>query len=145
MDARLKAIANDGRDVRALVYEPSGITSGKGTLTDELLRAAGLHNLAPELMAGSYGAVPLELVITAAPDLLILDDSYNGSESNAQRLLHHPAFRALKGRTLVTSIPSRLWLCPGPWIAEAAERLAAQKSRAANSHAVPLAQSPIQE
>ncbi len=145
MDARLKAIPRDGRNVRALVYEPSGITSGKGTLTDELLQAAGLHNLAPELMPGSYGAVPLELVIVAAPDMLILDDSYNGSESNAQRLLHHPAFRALRGRTLVTSIPSRLWLCPGPWIAEAAERLAAQKSRVTISRNSPLAQPPIQE
>ena len=145
MDARLNAIPHDDRVVRTLVYEPSGITSGKGTLTDELLQAAGLKNLAPELMHGSYGAVPLELVITAAPDLLVLDDSYNGSESIAQRLLHHPAFRALKGRTRVTSIPSRLWLCPGPWIAEAAERLAAEKSRLLDSRPKPLAGPSIQE
>jgi iron complex transport system substrate-binding protein len=145
MDARLNALPHDDRVVRTLVYEPSGITSGKGTLTDELLRAAGLKNLAPELLHGSYGAVPLELVITAAPDLLVLDDSYNGSESIAQRLLHHPAFRALKGRTRVTSIPSRLWLCPGPWIAEAAERLAAEKSRLLDSRPIPLAGPSIQE
>ncbi|MBI1213199.1 MAG: ABC transporter substrate-binding protein [Alphaproteobacteria bacterium] len=145
MDARLSAIPRDPRVVRALVYEPSGITSGKGTLTDELLRAAGLKNVAPELMHGSYGAVPLEMVIETAPDLLVLDDSYNGSQSIAQRLLHHPAFRALKGRTRVMSIPSRLWLCPGPWVAEAAERLAAEKSRLLDSHTAPLAAHAIQE
>jgi iron complex transport system substrate-binding protein len=146
MDARLKAIAHDDNLVRTLVYEPSGITSGKGTLTDELLAAAGLHNLAPDLMPGSsYGALPLELVITAAPDLLLIDDSYSGSQSIAQRLLQHPAFRALKGRTRVSSIPSRLWLCPGPWIAEAAERLAAEKSRVPDSRRKPLAQTQNRE
>lgn len=146
MDARLRAIRPDGRVVRTLVYEPSGITSGKGTLTDELLQAAGLRNLAPELMPGtSYGSVPLELVITSAPDLIVFDDSYGGSQSIAQRLLHHPAFRALKGRTRTTSIPSRLWLCPGPWIAEAAERLAAEKSRLLDSRSKPLAGRSIQE
>ena len=145
MDARLKAIKRDGRDVRALVYEPSGITSGTGTLTNELLAAAGLHTLAPELMSGSYGAVPLELVITAAPDLLIVDDAYGGGQSNAQRLLRHPALRALREHTRLTSIPSRLWLCPGPWIAEAAERLAAEKTRVPDSTLEPLAGRSIQE
>jgi iron complex transport system substrate-binding protein len=145
MDARLDAVVSDGHDVRTLVYEPSGITSGNGTLTNELLSAAGLHNLAPELMSGSYGAVPLELVIMAAPDLLIIDDAYGGGQSNAQRLLHHPAFRALRDRTRISSIPSRLWLCPGPWIADAVERLAAEKTRAANSRADPLAEKRIQE
>jgi iron complex transport system substrate-binding protein len=41
--------------------------------------------------------------------------------------LKHPAFRALKGRTRIYRMPSRLWICPGPWIAEAVERLAAER------------------
>ncbi len=145
MDERLRAIKNDNRDVRTLVYEPNGITSGNGTLTHELLSAAGLHNLAPELMTGSYGAVPLELVVATAPDLLILDDAYAGQSSRAQSLLRHPAFRALRDRTMVTSIPSRLWLCPGPWVAEAVERLAAEKTRVLDSRIRPLAAQSIQE
>ena len=145
MNKRLSAIKQDGLDIRTLVYEPNGITSGNGTLTQELLTAAGLHNLAPELMSGSYGAVPLELVISAAPDLLILDDAYGGGSSNAQRLLRHPAFRVLSERTRVTSIPSRLWLCPGPWSADAVERLAAEKTRVINSRSKPLAAPAIQE
>ena len=128
MDRRLARIPL-GAPVTALVYEPNGVTSGNFTLTHDVLRAAGLRNLAPELLSGSYGAVPLEAVVAAAPQLLILDDSYTGSSSRAQAILRHPAFLSLKGRTALFNMPSRLWLCPGPWIAEAVERLAAERRR----------------
>ena len=132
MDARIeRARAQTGEPVTALVYEPNGMTSGAGTLTHDVLTAAGLTNLAPKLMPGSYGSVPLEAVVAAAPQLLILDDSYSGSSSRAQRILRHPAFLSLKDKTTLYEIPSRLWLCPGPWVAEAVERLAAERARLA--------------
>jgi iron complex transport system substrate-binding protein len=145
MDARFAAIRRDGPQVRALVYEPGGSTQSKGTLTHELLTAAGLHNMAEDLIGGSYGFVPLELVISSTPDLLVIDNTYPEQTSRTQSLLRHPAFRALKGRTAITTIPSRLWLCPGPWIAEAAERLAAEKSRLLDSRRAPLAQTQNRE
>ncbi|MEQ1863628.1 MAG: ABC transporter substrate-binding protein [Micropepsaceae bacterium] len=130
MDARIaRAQSTGGATVTALVYEPNGVTSGNGTLTHDVLQVAGLTNLAPKLMSGSYGAVPLEAVVAAAPQLLILDDSYTGSSSRAQAILHHPAFRSLEGKTVLFNMPSRLWLCPGPWVAEAVERLAAERTR----------------
>jgi iron complex transport system substrate-binding protein len=137
MDRRIARVPH-GKAIDALVYEPNGMTSGNGTLTHDVLNAAGLRNLAPELMAGSYGAVPLEAVVAAAPHLLILDDSYTGSSSRAQAILRHPAFQSLKGRTALFNMPSRLWLCPGPWIAEAIELLAAERVRL-------LAQGPKRE
>src|SRR5262249_3843536 len=80
MDARIaRARALPGPTVTALVYEPNGVTSGNGTLTHDVLVTAGLKNLAPTLMPGSYGTVPLESVIAAAPRLLVLDDAYTGS------------------------------------------------------------------
>jgi len=128
MDRRIAAAAEErGIAVTALVYEPNGMTTGTGTLTADILASAGLTNLAPGLTSSSYSAVPLERVITAAPQLLILDDAYTGSSSRAQALLKHPAFRALKGRTRIYRMPSRLWICPGPWIAEAVERLGAAR------------------
>jgi iron complex transport system substrate-binding protein len=130
MDARLaRARTMDRGRPTALVYEPNGITTGHGTLTHDVLTAAGLRNIAPDLMSGSYGAVPLEAVIAAAPRLLVLDDSYTATSSRAQSILRHPAFRALEGRTVLHRMPSRLWLCPGPWVAEAVERLAAERAR----------------
>lgn len=121
----------------ALVYEPNGLTTGPGTLTDDILKTAGLKNLASELTGASYGAVPLERVIAAAPRLLVLDDSYTKSSSRAQSLLRHPAFTALDGKTTIFRVPSRLWLCPGPWVADAAERLSAERVRLGASLAPP--------
>ncbi len=137
MDARVdraRSAAQARPRITALVYEPNGATSGNGTLTNDVLKAAGLRNLARELMSGSYGVVALEVVVAAAPRLLILDDSYTGTSSRAQGILRHPAFESLKGRTETYAIPSRLWLCPGPWIAEAVERLAAEGTRLAAEH-----------
>jgi iron complex transport system substrate-binding protein len=115
--------------VTALVYEPNGLTSGAGTLTNDILAAAGLTNLAPKLTNQTYATVALETVVAAAPQLLILDDSYGRTSSRAQSILRHPAFRALEGRTQTYAIPSRLWLCPGPWVGEAVERLSAERAR----------------
>jgi iron complex transport system substrate-binding protein len=132
MDARIAGVQRlPGAPVSALVYEPNGVSSGNGTLTHDVLKAAGLKNLAPELMPGSYGTVPLELVIASAPRLLILDDAYTGTSSRAQSILRHPAFRSLEGKSALYAMPSRLWICPGPWIAEAVERLAAERARLA--------------
>lgn len=128
MQARIRnAQAAVGAPVTALVYEPNGLTTGKGTLTDDILSRSGLTNIAQDLMQASYGSVPLERVIASAPQLLVLDDSYGQSSSRAQSVLRHPAFESLKHRTTVYPIPSRLWLCPGPWVAEAVERLAVQR------------------
>jgi iron complex transport system substrate-binding protein len=133
MDARIaRAEALPGGAISALVYEPNGVSSGNGTLTHDVLLTAGLRNLAPDLMPGSYGSVPLEAVIAAAPGLLVLDDAYVGSSSRAQSILRHPAFRSLEGRTALYAMPSRLWLCPGPWIGEAVERLAGERARLAS-------------
>ncbi|MCE9522638.1 MAG: ABC transporter substrate-binding protein [Alphaproteobacteria bacterium] len=132
MDARIaRAKTQGGTQITALVYEPNGVTSGFGTLTHDVVQTAGLRNLAPELMPGSYGTVPLELVISAAPRLLILDDAYTGSSSRAQSILRHPAFRSLEGKTALYAMPSRLWICPGPWVAEAVERLAGKRAELA--------------
>jgi iron complex transport system substrate-binding protein len=132
MDARIARAKHAGAPTTtALVYEPNGITSSAGTLSHDVLTTAGLRNLAPSLMSGMYGTVALEAVVAAAPQLLILDDSYSGTSSRAQSILRHPAFLSLEGKTALYKMPSRLWLCPGPWVAEAVERLAQERARLA--------------
>lgn len=132
MNARIaRANATSTTTVTTLVYEPNGLTSGVGTLTNDILDAAGLTNIAPKLTGQAYATVALEAVVAAAPQLLVLDDSYGATASRAQSVLRHPAFRALNGKTTLYKIPSRLWLCPGPWVGEAVERLAAERARLA--------------
>lgn len=123
--------------ITALVYEPNGLTTGAGTLGNDVLDHAGLRNIAGDLTAGTYGAVPLELVVSRAPRLLVLDESYASTSSRAQALLQHPAFRALAARTAIYRQKSRLLLCPGPWVADAVAALAAQRDALAPSLARP--------
>ena len=137
MNTRITNTQSPTTTITALVYEPNGITTSTGTLTHDILTTAGLTNIAPKLMHGSYGSVPLEAVVAAAPQLLILDDSYAGTSSRAQSILRHPAFRSLEGKTARYDMPSRLWLCPGPWVAEAVERLAEERARLTRALAQP--------
>jgi iron complex transport system substrate-binding protein len=129
IDAALAASAPSGENgarPRALVLRPNGFTVGPGTLGDAILVAAGLTNLSAALGHDRGGSVPLEVVANARPDLLIVDDAREGPPSLADELLHHPILRALPSM-LVVAMPTRLWTCPGPQLAEAVARLSAAR------------------
>lgn len=109
---------------RALVLAPNSFAAGSGSLADEVITAAGLANVAPTLGVGAYGRVALELVVTARPDVLILDARRDGPPSWATELLRHPVLAGMPGDTRLVTLPSRLWSCAGPAIIEAVARLA---------------------
>lgn len=111
------------RRPRALVLRPNGFTVGRGTLGDAILTAAGLDNLSAELGHDRGGSVPLEVVVLARPDILVVDDAPEGPPSLADELLRHPVLRALPA-TRIVPVPTRLWSCPGPQLAEVVTRLA---------------------
>ena len=128
MDARLARAAVDSSAPRptAMVLQPNGFTVGRGSLVDEILTRAGLDNLAARrLDIAADAEVPLEVVASLAPDVLILDRSEESAPSLAEAALDHPAIVALEPRMTVVSLPARLWTCGGPEIVEAVERLAA--------------------
>ncbi|MBK3774803.1 ABC transporter substrate-binding protein [Azospirillum brasilense] len=130
--SRLDALppAPPGPRPTAVVLRPNGFVAGSGSLVDELLSRAGLENMADRLPLGSQGALPLEAVILGGADMLIVDAAPDAPPSLAGALLHHPALKALKHQVRTLSLPPRLWTCPGPQIAEAAERLAAAREAA---------------
>jgi iron complex transport system substrate-binding protein len=109
----------------AAVWQANGFTVGAGTVPDDLLRRAGFRNLAAERGTGPFEPLPLEILVRAAPDLLILDGATSDRPSLAETLMAHRAVRrAFEGsRTLV--MPHSLWLCAGPQNLEALERLTA--------------------
>lgn len=124
IDRRLSAIApaGDKPRLRALVLNPAGFTVGSGSLIDDILRRAGLENLAARPGAPTH--MPLEFVASSAPDLLILNAERDGPPSLATDMLKHPVLAGMRGtRTIV--LPARLWTCGGPGTVEAIERLAA--------------------
>lgn len=109
----------------AVVLRPNGFTAGKGSLADDLMARAGLDNLAARLPADKFGQLPLEEVVVAHPDVLVVDTDPAAPPSLAESLLDHPALRpfAEQGRTV--ALPARLWACAGPELATAAARLSA--------------------
>jgi iron complex transport system substrate-binding protein len=133
MDARLAAARDagtaTGRRPTAAVYMASGVAIGRGTLVDELLRVAGFDNLAWRLGLDGYGYLPLETLVVARPDLLVMDRERPRRASLAAERLQHPALRDLFAGPHVAALPERLWTCPGTFTAEAVDILA--KARAA--------------
>lgn len=105
--------------VRTLIYEANGY-SGSGPFAQEIMSAAGLADAAPSYRATRTGAIPVEAVIAAQPELLILNGREKAETSHADLVLHHPALAALKGRTMVAWTSLTPLLCPGPWSVDAA-------------------------
>lgn len=117
--------------VRAILYEPQGYASVQG-VTDEIMRVAGVVNSAPPKALTRAGQLPVEAVIAAAPELLILGGEERSGSARAYAILHHPALRALDGRTHMEFAALTPLLCPGPWSLDSAETLGnlARKARA---------------
>jgi iron complex transport system substrate-binding protein len=110
----------------AAVIRANGYTAGAGTLIDDLLSAARLDNLARHSGIRGWGTIDLEAILVGRPDLLVLDVG-DEHPSLAAAGLSHPALRALSERVPVLAMPAKLWLCAGPWMAEAVERLASAR------------------
>jgi len=113
MDARLNRLPHPDHELRALVWEPRGLTAGPGTLMDAVLRAAGLNN-------GSDGSrESLETLLRHPPDVLVVQTA-SAYPSIATSLLDHPALAGVARR----EIPPAVTICAGPFSAEAAALLA---------------------
>jgi iron complex transport system substrate-binding protein len=105
--------------VRTLIYEPNGYAAAGG-LTRELMTLAGLSDAAPGFAVTRSGRIPVEEVIAAAPELLILSGQRRTMDARADLVLHHPALAALDGHAYTAWEPLLPLLCAGPWSAEAA-------------------------
>mgnify|MGYP001555766879 CR=1 FL=1 len=126
LEERLAAVrqrAAAGPHPTAAIYQASGLTIGRHSLADDLLKVAGLRNLAPELSVPEGGYLPLELLLQHPPDRLVIDEYRPDLPSLAQQFLRHPALRRVERDRRTISLPARLWTCAGPGLAEAAERL----------------------
>ncbi len=125
IDKRLATLADRPRPARprAIVLRPNGFTTGRGSLVDEILTAAGLSNLAAELGIDHYGQIALETVALGQADILILDTTPDGPPSLAHEILHHPVLARLGGRLKLVALPSKLWTCAGPAVIDAIELL----------------------
>lgn len=134
MDRRIaEAKANAPKPpVRTILYQPQGYASVQG-VTDEVLRLSGLTNVVPPGALTRTGQLPVEAVIATAPELLILGGEERSGSARAYAILHHPALRALDGRTHMEFATLTPLLCPGPWSLDSAQTLGALARRARQS------------
>ncbi|MFN0116622.1 MAG: ABC transporter substrate-binding protein [Paracoccaceae bacterium] len=108
---------------RAAVYGPNGWTEGPASLAGQILDAAGYQNVAAGLGYGIGGTLPLEVLVMTSPDLVITGERAAGA-ARADEVLSHPA---LAGFTDAALASDAAWVCPGPFVADAVERLAAAR------------------
>ncbi len=107
----------------AIAYEQNGVVLGADTLADSVIQAAGLANLAAELGYSAMTPLPLEQLVSTAPDIVILPQPAHDAPALAEQIVHHPAFQALEGSRVGAFVPSAAWSCGGPFVIEAVRAL----------------------
>jgi iron complex transport system substrate-binding protein len=130
-DRRLSAVgrSEEGPRPAAVIYQIGGSVSGPGSLADAALAAAGFRNAATGYRLTRGGQVPLELLLAAPPDLLVLSSAPGEYRTVLADNLRHPAIAILRREHASIELPWRHWLCGTPHIVEAVEKLAAARAR----------------
>ncbi|MDI1296232.1 MAG: ABC transporter substrate-binding protein [bacterium] len=110
----------------AAYYQRRGYMTGTGTLVDDLMRRVGLTNLAARLGKPALAQVPLEQMIAARPDWLIVESATDRVVDQGTEMLHHPILNTIPRLRL----PQAWTVCGGPAYAQAARSLVAQLNAA---------------
>jgi len=104
---------------RAAFYAAGGWTSGKPSMADDLLTRLGATNVAAAAGIGYSGTLPLEQLIAAGPQLIVVETmGEQEPRSLANALLDHPALAARGIRRL--QMPMKYWDCADGAIVKAA-------------------------
>ena len=132
LDARIrKTLSERGADrPLAAVYGPNGFTPGARTLSGSLITVAGFENLATRAGIEYWGSLPLEDLLLARPEVIILEAEQREAHALANQILVHPALADLLNRVTVAEVARPLWSCPGPWISDALDQLATARAAA---------------
>lgn len=124
MDAKLAALSGEGASGKtAAAYYANSYTSGAGTFMDAIIAASGLTNIAARLGFTGTARLPLELLVLAAPDILVDGGRESALPALAYENYVHPAYRALAEAGARVDVPARYTVCGGPFTAEAVRLL----------------------
>ncbi|MEO8668316.1 MAG: ABC transporter substrate-binding protein, partial [Bauldia sp.] len=132
--ARLAAARPQGMP-SAVFYQRRGYTTGSDTLTAELMTLVGLTN-AGGVLAGAGGAfVPLERLVAARPDYLVVETATARADDQGSALLAHPALARLYPTDRRIVLPARLTVCGGVSLAAAIDWLSREAERVTGGRA----------
>ncbi|MDF3012987.1 MAG: hypothetical protein K0Q78_1191 [Cellvibrio sp.] len=119
--AELQAANQSQQPSTAFWYSSNGVVIGEGTLEHELMQLAGLRNLAAERGMVGFNQLDLELLLSAKPQILIIEESDAGAFSLAREYLAHPAL-AHAGFKIVR-LPTGLSICAAAALGDVAVEL----------------------
>ncbi|OWU70662.1 hypothetical protein ATO2_04075 [Roseovarius sp. 22II1-1F6A] len=112
---------------RLAIYNANGYTTGTETLGGDIIRAAGFVNIAGEMGLAYGGALPLELLVMAAPDMVLTGTAYPGA-SRAEEIMTHPAIAALNAAGTLRGRGDADWVCGTIRVLDAVRTLAARRA-----------------
>ena len=92
-----------------------GFTVGEKSLANDVMRLAGLYNVAAAAGLDRWGSLSMEALLTSGADLMIVSNYRSTAASLTNQTLQHPAFKILARRIKVREIPANLLACGGPW------------------------------
>ena len=118
--ALAQATPPPGPLVPAIVWQSGGMVPGAGTLIADLLARTGFSNAAALRGMQQADLLPLEQMLAAPPRVIF---TAGNPLANEDRMLAHPALRALTGTLRAPLNPALLW-CGGPSIPRTVARLA---------------------
>lgn len=111
-------------NLRALYVTPGGVTAGKGTMIDAIIKAAGLTNIASETGQSGWPALPAEALVMNPPDLIITG-FFNDplARANSWSPARHPVFQSMFEHIPTIHLPTDMISCAGPSAVQAAQFL----------------------
>ncbi|MFQ5625212.1 MAG: ABC transporter substrate-binding protein, partial [Methyloligellaceae bacterium] len=124
-DLNVGAVAVTETDPRPAIapYYANSYTSGRDTLVDAIIAASGLTNLGRMLGLRGTAKLPLELLLAAQPDLVMLGRRRGAKPALAHELFRHPAVKTLLAKSTSVVVPGKYLVCGTPHTARAVELL----------------------
>ncbi|WP_176591777.1 ABC transporter substrate-binding protein [Sphingobium sp. EM0848] len=126
MNRDLATLPRARRGGVAAYYQRRGYMTGTGTLVDDLMKRAGLVNLAGKLGKPALSQLSLEELIAARPDWLIVESGSERVVDQGTEMLHHPILRAIPR----IRVPQAWTVCGGPAYVDAARDIIRQVNAA---------------
>jgi iron complex transport system substrate-binding protein len=126
MDRTLAELASTqpSRRMRVVAWSAGDAAPGEGTLTHEIIKAAGAVNLATRVPGATTSSFGIEELLTARPDAILRGVGSQSGPSLKDSLTEHPVVRrAFRGRRI--TYPVALHSCGLPQSANAAAELRA--------------------
>ena len=132
MEAALEAarLPADQESLTAAIYQPGGLSAGADTVVGELMELTGLRNIAARYGVQQYRPLPLEVLVSAPPDVLLVGETSPGAPLRTEKIVRHRALRALESQMTQAVFPARLVYCAGPTMVESAAALVRAREQA---------------